>query len=252
MCRQRPRLVPGVPWGSVHTGFVTSPENPFRPKCDGQVLLTQVWKRLNLIECDYFGLEFQNAQSCWIWLEPMKPIVRQVRRPKNTVLRLAVKFFPPDPGQLQEEYTRVVEVTEQPPDHAWVRTWILRVVEVTEQPPDHAWVRTWILRVVEVTEQPPDHAWVRTWILRVVEVTEQPPDHAWVRTWILRVVEVTEQPPDHAWVRTWILRVVEVTEQPPDHAWVRTWILRVVDPLLRRSLPTASVSQSHRLGREDT
>ncbi|XP_022423920.1 FERM, ARHGEF and pleckstrin domain-containing protein 2 isoform X5 [Delphinapterus leucas] len=36
----------------------------------------------------------------------MKPIVRQVRRPKNTVLRLAVKFFPPDPGQLQEEYTR--------------------------------------------------------------------------------------------------------------------------------------------------
>ncbi|XP_070319810.1 FERM, ARHGEF and pleckstrin domain-containing protein 2 isoform X3 [Odocoileus virginianus] len=76
------------------------------PKCDGQVLLTQVWKRLNLIECDYFGLEFQNVQSCWIWLEPMKPIIRQVRRPKNAVLRLAVKFFPPDPGQLQEEYTR--------------------------------------------------------------------------------------------------------------------------------------------------
>ncbi|KAM9084825.1 FERM, ARHGEF and pleckstrin domain-containing protein 2 isoform 3-T6 [Megaptera novaeangliae] len=76
------------------------------PKCDGQVLLTQVWKRLNLIECDYFGLEFQNVQSCWIWLEPMKPIVRQVRRPKTTVLRLAVKFFPADPGQLQEEYTR--------------------------------------------------------------------------------------------------------------------------------------------------
>uniref|UniRef100_A0A8D2CTS0 FERM, ARHGEF and pleckstrin domain-containing protein 2 n=1 Tax=Sciurus vulgaris TaxID=55149 RepID=A0A8D2CTS0_SCIVU len=76
------------------------------PKCAGQVLLTQVWKRLNLVECDYFGLEFQNAQSCWIWLEPMKPIIRQVRRPKNAMLRLAVKFFPPDPGQLQEEYTR--------------------------------------------------------------------------------------------------------------------------------------------------
>ncbi|XP_040087963.1 FERM, ARHGEF and pleckstrin domain-containing protein 2 [Oryx dammah] len=76
------------------------------PKCDGQVLLAQVWQRLNLIECDYFGLEFQNVQSCWIWLEPMKPIIRQVQRPKNAVLRLAVKFFPPDPGQLQEEYTR--------------------------------------------------------------------------------------------------------------------------------------------------
>lgn len=76
------------------------------PKCDGQTLLTHVWRRLNLIECDYFGLEFQNSQSCWIWLEPMKPIIRQVRRPKNAMLRLAVKFFPPDPGQLQEEYTR--------------------------------------------------------------------------------------------------------------------------------------------------
>lgn len=26
--------------------------------------------------------------------------------PKNAKIRLAVKFFPPDPGQLQEEYTR--------------------------------------------------------------------------------------------------------------------------------------------------
>nr|KAF6450131.1 FERM, ARH/RhoGEF and pleckstrin domain protein 2 [Molossus molossus] len=76
------------------------------PRRDGQVLLTQVWRRLNLLECDYFGLEFQHALSYWIWLEPMKPISRQVRRPKNAVLRLAVKFFPPDPGQLQEEYTR--------------------------------------------------------------------------------------------------------------------------------------------------
>ncbi|XP_008827378.1 FERM, ARHGEF and pleckstrin domain-containing protein 2 [Nannospalax galili] len=76
------------------------------PKYDGQVLLTQVWQRLNLIECDYFGLEFQSIQSYWIWLEPMKPIIRQVRRPKNAMLRLAVKFFPPDPGQLQEEFTR--------------------------------------------------------------------------------------------------------------------------------------------------
>ncbi|NWU92524.1 FARP2 protein, partial [Upupa epops] len=72
----------------------------------GQTLLTEVYKHLNLIESDYFGLEFQNVQLNWIWLEPMKPVIKQVRRPKTTVLRLAVKFFPPDPGQLQEEYTR--------------------------------------------------------------------------------------------------------------------------------------------------
>ncbi|XP_039084464.1 FERM, ARHGEF and pleckstrin domain-containing protein 2 isoform X2 [Hyaena hyaena] len=76
------------------------------PKHNGQTLLTQVWRRLNLTECDYFGLEFQHPRAYWIWLEPMKPIIRQIRRPKNALLRLAVKFFPPDPGQLQEEYTR--------------------------------------------------------------------------------------------------------------------------------------------------
>lgn len=30
--------------------------------------------------------------------------------PANTLFRLSVKFFPPDPGQLQEEYTRSVTV----------------------------------------------------------------------------------------------------------------------------------------------
>ncbi|KAM6258375.1 FERM, ARHGEF and pleckstrin domain-containing protein 2 isoform 3-T3 [Porphyrio hochstetteri] len=72
----------------------------------GQTLLTEVYKHLNLVESDYFGIEFQNIHSYWIWLEPMKPVIKQVRRPKTAVLRLAVKFFPPDPGQLQEEYTR--------------------------------------------------------------------------------------------------------------------------------------------------
>ncbi|KAF1646482.1 FERM, ARHGEF and pleckstrin domain-containing protein 2, partial [Aptenodytes patagonicus] len=78
----------------------------------GQTLLTEVYKHLNLIESDYFGIEFQNIQSYWIWLEPMKPVIKQVRRPKTTMLRLAVKFFPPDPGQLQEEYTRYLFVLQ--------------------------------------------------------------------------------------------------------------------------------------------
>uniref|UniRef100_A0A8C5FKC1 FERM, ARH/RhoGEF and pleckstrin domain protein 2 n=1 Tax=Gadus morhua TaxID=8049 RepID=A0A8C5FKC1_GADMO len=72
----------------------------------GQTLLSEVFQRGNLIENDYFGLEFQNTQMNWVWLEPIKPIVRQVRRPANTLFRLSVKFFPPDPGQIQEEYTR--------------------------------------------------------------------------------------------------------------------------------------------------
>ncbi|XP_041861514.1 FERM, ARHGEF and pleckstrin domain-containing protein 2 isoform X2 [Melanotaenia boesemani] len=76
------------------------------PKALAQVLLSVVFHRGNLIESDYFGLEFQNMQMNWVWLEPTKPIAKQVRRPANTLFRLSVKFFPPDPGQLQEEYTR--------------------------------------------------------------------------------------------------------------------------------------------------
>ncbi|XP_041790855.1 FERM, ARHGEF and pleckstrin domain-containing protein 2 isoform X4 [Chelmon rostratus] len=76
------------------------------PKAFGQTLLSEVFLRGNLIESDYFGLEFQNMQMNWVWLEPTKPVVKQVRRPANVLFRLSVKFFPPDPGQLQEEYTR--------------------------------------------------------------------------------------------------------------------------------------------------
>ncbi|XP_059196600.1 FERM, ARHGEF and pleckstrin domain-containing protein 2 isoform X1 [Centropristis striata] len=76
------------------------------PKAVGQALLSEVFLRGNLIESDYFGLEYQNMQMNWVWLEPTKFVVRQVRRPSNTLFRLSVKFFPPDPGQLQEEYTR--------------------------------------------------------------------------------------------------------------------------------------------------
>uniref|UniRef100_A0AAQ5Z4G4 FERM, ARHGEF and pleckstrin domain-containing protein 2 n=1 Tax=Amphiprion ocellaris TaxID=80972 RepID=A0AAQ5Z4G4_AMPOC len=76
------------------------------PKAFAQALLTEVFHRGNLMESDYFGLEFQNMQMNWVWLEPTKPLAKQVRRPANTLFRLSVKFFPPDPGQLQEEYTR--------------------------------------------------------------------------------------------------------------------------------------------------
>ncbi|KAI4889002.1 hypothetical protein NFI96_019103 [Prochilodus magdalenae] len=75
-------------------------------KADGQTLHSEVFRRINLIECDYFGLEFQNLQMNWVWLDPIKLLVKQVRRPMNTLFRLSVKFFPPDPGQLQEEFTR--------------------------------------------------------------------------------------------------------------------------------------------------
>ncbi|XP_053565871.1 FERM, ARHGEF and pleckstrin domain-containing protein 2 [Bombina bombina] len=75
-------------------------------KTTGQVLLSQVFAHLNVVETDYFGIEFQIAPSQWVWLEPLKFVTKQLRKPRNAKLRLAVKFFPPDPGQLLEEFTR--------------------------------------------------------------------------------------------------------------------------------------------------
>ncbi|XP_077472708.1 FERM, ARHGEF and pleckstrin domain-containing protein 1 isoform X1 [Stigmatopora argus] len=75
-------------------------------KASGKVLFDLVCTHMNLIEGDYFGLEFQNHQKITVWLDPIKPIMKQLRRPKYTTLRFAVKYFPPDHTQLLEELTR--------------------------------------------------------------------------------------------------------------------------------------------------
>ncbi|KAI3356264.1 hypothetical protein L3Q82_017508 [Scortum barcoo] len=75
-------------------------------KASGKVLFDLVCSQMNLIEGDYFGLEFQNHQKMMVWLDHIKPIIKQLRRPKHTTLRFAVKFFPPDHAQLLEELTR--------------------------------------------------------------------------------------------------------------------------------------------------
>ncbi|XP_056285140.1 FERM, ARHGEF and pleckstrin domain-containing protein 1 isoform X3 [Pseudoliparis swirei] len=75
-------------------------------KASGKVLFDLVCSHMNLIEGDYFGLEFQNHQKMMVWLDHIKPIIKQLRRPKHTILRFVVKFFPPDHAQLLEELTR--------------------------------------------------------------------------------------------------------------------------------------------------
>ncbi|KAL6484642.1 hypothetical protein MHYP_G00066870 [Metynnis hypsauchen] len=75
-------------------------------RASGKVLFEMVCAHLNLVEGDYFGLEFQDQRKMMVWLDLLKPIMKQIRRPKHTVLRFVVKFFPPDHAQLMEELTR--------------------------------------------------------------------------------------------------------------------------------------------------
>ncbi|KAH0624507.1 hypothetical protein JD844_032056, partial [Phrynosoma platyrhinos] len=75
-------------------------------RAPGKVLLDAVCNHLNLVEGDYFGLEFLDHKKITVWLDLLKPIVKQIRRPKHVILKFVVKFFPPDHAQLQEELTR--------------------------------------------------------------------------------------------------------------------------------------------------
>uniref|UniRef100_A0A671MWT2 FERM, ARHGEF and pleckstrin domain-containing protein 1 n=1 Tax=Sinocyclocheilus anshuiensis TaxID=1608454 RepID=A0A671MWT2_9TELE len=75
-------------------------------RASGRVLFEMVCLHLNLIEGDYFGLEFQSHHRKMVWLDLLKPIRKQITRPKHTVLRFVVKFFPPDHTVLLEELTR--------------------------------------------------------------------------------------------------------------------------------------------------
>lgn len=75
-------------------------------RAPGKVLFDAVCNHLNLVEGDYFGLEFPDHRKIMVWLDLLKPIVKQIRRPKHIVVKFVVKFFPPDHTQLQEELTR--------------------------------------------------------------------------------------------------------------------------------------------------
>lgn len=65
-------------------------------------------RQLSLLEADYFGLEYEELQtSTRYWLDLEKPINRQVGLSLiEPVLKFCVKFYTPDPSQLEEEYTR--------------------------------------------------------------------------------------------------------------------------------------------------
>ncbi|XP_050675741.1 tyrosine-protein phosphatase non-receptor type 4 isoform X3 [Leptidea sinapis] len=81
-------------------------------KAKGSVLLELVFQNLELVEKDYFGLQFTengsppSATNTEItrWLDSSKSVKKQVGG--NAQFWLAVRFYPPEPSRLAEEYTR--------------------------------------------------------------------------------------------------------------------------------------------------
>uniref|UniRef100_A0A8C1F688 FERM, ARHGEF and pleckstrin domain-containing protein 1 n=1 Tax=Cyprinus carpio carpio TaxID=630221 RepID=A0A8C1F688_CYPCA len=92
---QRPPTMPPGRQVSIRVQMLDDTQEVFEvsQRASGKVLFDLVCAHLNLIEGDYFGLEYQDQR-------------KMIVRPKNTILRFVVKFFPPDHTQLLEELTR--------------------------------------------------------------------------------------------------------------------------------------------------
>ncbi|XP_044583750.1 tyrosine-protein phosphatase non-receptor type 4 isoform X3 [Cotesia glomerata] len=80
-------------------------------RAKGQILLDLVFQHLELIEKDYFGLQYAENPTVYPnsdamrWLDPSKPVKKQIRS-KGGQFFFKVKFYVSDPSKLQEEYTR--------------------------------------------------------------------------------------------------------------------------------------------------
>ncbi|KAK7590193.1 hypothetical protein V9T40_001806 [Parthenolecanium corni] len=75
-------------------------------KAAGNDLYKQVFYSLDLIEKDYFGLQYTDSNNVQHWLDPTKPIKKQVKIGPPYTLRLKVKFYSSEPNLLREELTR--------------------------------------------------------------------------------------------------------------------------------------------------
>ncbi|XP_059157704.1 tyrosine-protein phosphatase non-receptor type 4-like isoform X2 [Physella acuta] len=73
-----------------------------------QQLLDRVFEHLELVEKDYFGLQYMDqspGDDTLRWLDPLKTIKKQCRGPVYEFY-FRVKFYVSDPSKLAEEYTR--------------------------------------------------------------------------------------------------------------------------------------------------
>nr|XP_026492243.1 tyrosine-protein phosphatase non-receptor type 4-like [Vanessa tameamea] len=99
---------------NVTVVFLDDTEQSFQieKKAKGSVLLEHVFQQLELVEKDYFGLQFTengsipNATNTEItrWLDGGKSVKKQVGA--SAQFWLAVRFYPPEPCRLAEEFTR--------------------------------------------------------------------------------------------------------------------------------------------------
>ncbi|XP_061572780.1 band 4.1-like protein 4B isoform X2 [Cololabis saira] len=81
-------------------------------KSKGQDLFDQIIFHIDLVETDYFGLQFMDVDQVSHWLDMTKLIKKQIRDGPHYRLFLRVKFYSSEPNNLREEFTRYLFVLQ--------------------------------------------------------------------------------------------------------------------------------------------
>ncbi|XP_036394342.1 band 4.1-like protein 4B [Megalops cyprinoides] len=81
-------------------------------KAKGQDLFDQIMYHLDLVEADYFGLQFMDQDQMSHWLDSTKPIKKQIKTNPPYTLYFRVKFYSSEPNNLHEEFTRYLFVLQ--------------------------------------------------------------------------------------------------------------------------------------------
>uniref|UniRef100_A0A8C5NV65 Erythrocyte membrane protein band 4.1 like 4b n=1 Tax=Jaculus jaculus TaxID=51337 RepID=A0A8C5NV65_JACJA len=78
----------------------------------GQDLFDQIVYHLDLVETDYFGLQFLDSAQVAHWLDHSKPIKKQMKVGPAYALHFRVKYYSSEPNNLREEFTRYLFVLQ--------------------------------------------------------------------------------------------------------------------------------------------
>ncbi|XP_068092770.1 band 4.1-like protein 4B [Hyperolius riggenbachi] len=78
----------------------------------GQDLFDQIVYHLDLVETDYFGLQYMDAAQVLHWLDPTKPIKKQIKIGPPYTLHFRIKYYSSEPNNLHEEFTRYLFVLQ--------------------------------------------------------------------------------------------------------------------------------------------
>ncbi|XP_064356659.1 band 4.1-like protein 4A isoform X4 [Dromaius novaehollandiae] len=88
---------------------LTTQQQGIKKSTKGSVVLSYVFRHLNLVEIDYFGLRYCDRSHQTYWLDPAKTLAEHKELINNGppyTLYFGIKFYAEDPCKLKEEITR--------------------------------------------------------------------------------------------------------------------------------------------------